>query len=117
MGFFPLAQVWHLSFASHSHRHCPTHHQIEDVLDPQILLTDDSPSGPTIRNAPLAERHTPCPLLNYDTSRKPPLAHRESCSVQAVPRPGSAILPALPSHAFFALILIAPKNSPPATAV
>ena len=113
VGLLPLGQVLHLTFASHGHRHCPTHNQIEDVAEPQGPSIGDSHAGPVLRDASIAERHVACPLLSWDTSRKQCLPQPESSSTPALPRAAATAGAAGPIHISSALILIAPKNSPP----
>ena len=113
LGFLPLGQQFHLTFASHGHRLCPTHYQIEDVAEPLDPSVDESPAGPLLRDASIAERHVACPLLNWDTSRKQRLSHPESSSTPGVLRAAATVTPVAAIRMSWALILIAPKNSPP----
>jgi hypothetical protein len=117
IGLLPLGQMLHLASASHGHRQCPTHNQIEDVAEGQGSSVDDALAGPTVRDNSTPERHVACSVLNWDISRKLYLSH-PGFSPSPASRPAAVEAETVATfHIPWALILIAPKNSPPLSLV
>jgi hypothetical protein len=118
MTLFPLAEAWHLRAAVHGHRHCPTHNQIEEVPPGDSIGHPSYDHAlPALRVTPPRNEHAACLLLNVDTPRNRHVTRPDASSVAAAPRPATAAVPTDPRADSRLLILTAPKNSPPPSAL
>jgi hypothetical protein len=103
-----------LSFADHGHRYCPIHNQIEDVFDVLETAAEIPPYDAVTENASSTGKHIPCSVLNADTVGESLIARSEHCRQRFedgfCAKKRGAICP--PS--WVDVILVAPKNSPPA---
>ena len=121
LGLFPAFQTFHFLFASHSHRYCSVHEQVEDVAGGgseaagKHRLADSSEDEPALRRAESSslDRHVADSLLSYQASR---CVFARVAAAAGVRQPDSPrlVLPDWPAiGASIPVLALAPKHSPP----
>lgn len=124
LALFPLVQAFHIAGAGHSHRYCPEHSRFEEDLHqhgdqhkgPHVdVFHDHGPVGVEQAEPDLASQpHQACALCEalskrtpFESSGRALFARTDQCHL--APHLGSGDVPFVS-----ALLLFAPKHSPPA---
>jgi hypothetical protein len=110
----PLGQTLHVAFASHDHRHCPIHHVMEDVPLGTTATAAPVDDLPGLLAVSTARDHVPCPILNAHGAPASPSLRSHGAGAVAS-RLAATLPPDPPAARRSTRILLAPKNSPPAT--
>jgi hypothetical protein len=110
----PMGQALHVAFASHRHRHCLEHQQIEDVSEPSLRTLAAAGETRGLVGAPPPDAHVPCRILNAHTVSSP-LLGQVSCPGRGVGCVAAAVPLDPPPSRRSTLLLLAPKTSPPTT--
>jgi hypothetical protein len=123
LGFSPFLYIFHITFASHGHRYCLEHRQIEDVeRDEQGIVgvvksSEDSSqigfNADTNASGPALKLHLACEVSNSYSQRKDFISdiYRYAIAyIESATYPANTSNPGAP---LYSLVLLAPKQSPP----